>query len=83
MNDTSRTLRYKLGALCERYNAMIADKDTLDFRLGRPEPYEQTVNEVNPEKAYLDESRNVSNDLRAVIVEMVDLGQRIRAIEGF
>jgi hypothetical protein len=83
MNDTSRRLRYELGRLCERYNTMIADKDTLDFRLGSPEPYGATTHEVNAEQAYLGESRDVSGDLRTTIVEMIDLGQRIRAIEGF
>jgi hypothetical protein len=31
----------------------------------------------------LRESRSVSSDLRAVIVEMLDIGRRIREIEGF
>jgi hypothetical protein len=83
MNDTSRQLRYALGALCDRYNTMIADKDTLDFRLGSPEPYGGTLNDVDAESAYLSESRDVSDDLRTIIVEMIDIGQRIRAIEGF
>ena len=83
MNDTSRELRYALGTLCDRYNTLIADKDTLDFRLGCREPYGDTVNEVDAGSAYLSESRDVSDDLRAVIVEMMDLGRRIRDIEGF
>jgi hypothetical protein len=83
MNDTSRQLRYALGALCDRYNTMIADKDALDFRLGSPQPYGHTVNALDAEAAYLSESRDVSNDLRSVIVEMIEIGQRIRDIEGF
>lgn len=83
MNDTTRELRYALGTLCERYNALIADKDTLDFRLGSQEPYDETVQGVNAEHAYEDESHRVSGDLRALIAEMVDIGQRIRTIEGF
>lgn len=83
MNDTSRQLRYALGALCERYNTMVADKDTLDFRLGSDEPYGDTLNDVNAESAYLSESRGVSDDLRTIIAEMIDIGQRIRDIEGF
>jgi hypothetical protein len=83
MNDTSRQLRHTLGALCERYNTMIADKDTLDFRLGSPQPYGDTLNEVDAESAYLSESRGVSDDLRTIIVEMMDVGRRIRDIEGF
>jgi hypothetical protein len=83
MNDTSRQLRNALGALCERYNTMLADKDTLDFRLGSPEPYGITLNEVDAESAYLGESRDVSDDLRTIIVEMVDVAGRIRDIEGF
>jgi hypothetical protein len=83
MNDTSRQLRYALGTLCDRYNSMVADKDTLDFRLGSPQPYGSTVNDVDAESAYLSESHDVSDDLRTIIVEMIDIGQRIRNIEGF
>lgn len=83
MNDTSRQLRYHLGLLCDRYNTMIADKDVLDFRLGSPEPYDPAMAEGDAENAYLEESKSVSNDLRALIVEMIDVGQRIRDIEDF
>jgi hypothetical protein len=83
MNDTSRQLRYALGTLCDRYNKMIADKDTLDFRLGSREPYGNTSNEVDAESAYLRESRDVSDDLRAIMIEMSDVARRIREIEGF
>lgn len=83
MNDTSRTLRYALGELCERYNAMIADKDVLDFRLGSKEAYGETLRNLDAQEAYLSESRSVSDDLRTVIVEMLDIGRRIREIEGF
>ena len=62
---------------------MLADKDTLDFRLGSPKPYDATLNEVDAESAYLGESRDVSDDLRTIIVEMVDVAGRIRDIEGF
>lgn len=83
MNDTSRQLRYALGVLCERYNSMIADKDTLDFRLGSPDAFGQTLGGLDAEKAYLDESGAVSGDLRALIVEIMETAQRIRAIESF
>jgi hypothetical protein len=83
MNDTSRALRYALGTLCERYNSLIANKDTLDFRLGSNEPYGETAPGVDAEQAYADESHQVSTDLRALIVDMVEIAQRIRAIEGF
>jgi hypothetical protein len=83
MNDTSRQLRYALGELCDRYNTMIADKDTLDFRLGSPEAYGDTTNDVDAEQAYVNESRDVGNDLRTVILEMIDISERIRDIEGF
>jgi hypothetical protein len=83
MNDTSRQLRYRLGDLCERYNAMVADKDALDFRLGSPESYGETLQGIDAEGAYLRESRGVSGDLRTVIIEIVEIGQRIRSIEGF
>lgn len=83
MNDTSRELRYALGTLCERYNSLIADKDTLDFRLGSREPYDETAPGVNAEQAYAEESHLVSSDLRALIVDIVEIGKRIRSIEGF
>jgi hypothetical protein len=62
---------------------MVADKDALDFRLGSPAPFGETVSGVDAQAAYEGASRDVSSDLRALIVEMVDVGQRIRAIEGF
>ena len=83
MNDESRELRYRLGALCERYNAMIADMDTLDYRLGSNEPYDTTVHDVNAEAVYEGASRTVSGELRMVIVEILDIGKRIREIERF
>ena len=83
VNDTSRELRYRLGVLCERYNGMIADKDVLDFRLGSPEPFDETKRGVDAEKAYMEESGTVSSGLRALIAEMIDIAQRIRTIEGF
>ncbi len=83
MNDTSRKLRYQLGMLCERYNAMIADKDTLDFRLGSHEPYDVTTESVTAERVYEVESHGISDEIRQLIVEMVDVGQRIREIERF
>jgi len=83
MNDRSRQLRYALGTLCERYNSMIADKDTLDFRLGSPERYAETAGTIDAEEVYVRESAGVSNDLRSLIVEMIDVAQRIRDIEGF
>jgi hypothetical protein len=83
MNDESRELRYRLGSLCERYNAMIVDKDTLDYRLGSNEPYGETAHGVNAEQAYEGASKNIGSDLRSVIIEMVEIGKRIRDIEGF
>lgn len=83
MNDESRELRYRLGSLCERYNAMIADKDTLDYRLGADEPYDATLHSVNPEVVYEGASHEVSGELRTLIVEILDIGRRIREIERF
>jgi hypothetical protein len=83
MNDDSRILRHHLGTLCLRYNTMFADKDTLDFRLGSPEPYNETENETNPEVVYETESRSVSADLRSLIVELIEVAEQIRSIERF
>jgi hypothetical protein len=83
MNDESRELRYRLGALCERYNAMISDKDALDFRLGSRAPYDVTTGTVDAERAYEEESGSVSGDLRHLILDIIDTGQRIRTIEHF
>ncbi len=83
MNDTSRQLRYALGTLCERYNSMIADKDTVDFRLGSHAEYDETVDHIDAEEVYVRESGSISDDLRSLIVEMIDVAQRIRTIEGF
>ena len=83
MNDESRELRYRLGSLCERYNLMVVDKDTLDYRLGSNEPYGETMHGVNAEQAYEGASKEIGGDLRTVIIEMVEIGKRIRDIEGF
>jgi len=83
MNDESRRLRYRLGALCERYNAMVSDKDALDFRLGSHTPYDATTAGVDAERAYEEESGFVSGDLRHLILDIIEVGQRIRTIEQF
>lgn len=83
MNDTSRRLRYTLGVLCDRYNTMLADKDTVDFRLGTPEPYESTVHGIDAEKAYVEASQEVSSELRTIIVDIAQTAQDIRDIERF
>lgn len=83
MNDESRELRYRLGTLCERYNAMVSDKDTLDYRLGSHEPYQATAHEVSAEAAYENASHEVTDSLRVLIVELIDVSERIRRIEGF
>lgn len=83
MNDTSRTLRYELGDLCQRYNDMVADKDTLDFRLGSPEPYDEATAKVDPERVYEYESHALSREVRRLIADIVEVGRRIREIEGF
>lgn len=62
---------------------MIADKDALDFRLGSPEPFGETTGAVDAENVYAEASGTVSRNLRALIVEMVEIAGRIRAIEGF
>jgi hypothetical protein len=83
MNDTSRALRYELGNLCQQYNDMVADKDVLDFRLGSPEPYAETTAKVDPERIYERESLALSRDVRRLIADIVEVGRRIRDIEGF
>jgi hypothetical protein len=84
MNDKSRALRYELVSLCDRYNAMLADKDTLDTRLGSDEPYEDgSMSAGGAQRAYEDASESASADLRQLIVQIVEIGQRIRAIESF
>jgi len=84
MNAKSRALRYELGSFCDRYKAMLADKDTLDIRLGSDEPYEDGSMPVGgAERAYEDASESASADLRQLIVQIVEIGQRIRAIESF
>jgi hypothetical protein len=84
MNDKSRALRHELGSLCDRYEAMLADKDTLDMRLGSDEPYEDGSMSVGGAKrAYENASESASADLNQLIVQIVEIGQRIRAIESF
>ncbi len=84
MNDKSRVLRHELGSLCDHYNAMLADKDTLDIRLGSDEPYEDgSMPAGGAKRAYEDASESASVDLRQLVVQIVEIGQRIRTIESF
>lgn len=84
ITNDSRALRQELGSLCDRYNAMLADKDTLDFRLGSDKPYEDgSMSAGGAEHAYEDESKSASAEVRQLIIEMLEIGHRIRAIESF
>ena len=83
MNDESRALRHQLRELCDAYNVLVADKDTLDFRLGSHEPYATTADPVDAESVYEGESHSVSAELRHTIITMIDVAQRIRTIERF
>lgn len=83
MNDESRALRQKLAKLCDSYNHLISDKDTVDFRLGSHEPYAKTVSGIDPERIYEAESTALSEDVRQLIIAMLETGNRIREIEGF
>lgn len=83
MNDESRALRQCLAELCAAYNELLADKDTIDFRLGSPEPYGKAEPGIEPERIYEAESKSLSNELRNVVIRMLESGERIRSIEGF
>ncbi len=83
MNDESRALRHQLRELCDAYNVLVADKDTLDFRLGSHDEYAVTTEPVDAESVYEGESHAVSAELRDTIVKMIDVAQRIRTIERF
>ncbi len=83
MNDESRALRQSLADMCGAYNDLIADKDAVDFRLGSREPYGKAKPDVDPEHVYEAESKSLSDDIRDIIIKMIDAGQRIRSIEGF
>lgn len=83
MNDESRALRQSLGELCSAYNELLSDKDTVDFRLGSPEPYSETESGTDPERVYEAESKSLSNGLRDIVVKIIETGDRIRTIEGF
>lgn len=83
MDDESRALRQSLADLCGAYNELTADKDTIDFRLGSREPYGKAEPGIDPEHIYETESKSLSDEIRNIIIEMIDAGQRIRGIEGF
>lgn len=83
MDDESRALRHQLRELCDVYNVLVADKDTLDFRLGSDAPYAKTNEPVDAESVYEGESHAVSSELRDTIIKMSDVAQRIRTIERF
>jgi hypothetical protein len=83
MNDESRALRQELATLCSSYNELIADKDTIDFRLGSKEPYAEAKPGIEPERAYEVESKSLGEDIREIVIKMIEVGQRIRSLEGF
>ncbi len=84
ITDESRKMRHTLASLCERYLTMLADKDALDYRLGSGDSYEDGgMPQGGAERAYEDESKSASADVRRLIVEMIDVGGRIRALEAF
>ena len=84
MNDKSRALRHELGSLCDHYNAMLADKDTLDIRFGfTSRTNTGSMPAGGAKRAYEDASESASVDLRQLVVQIVEIGQRIRTIESF
>lgn len=83
MNDESRALRQSLADLCLAYIELLADKDTIDFRLGSPKAFGKAEQGIDPERIYEAESKSLSNELRRVVMRMLESGQRIRSIEGF
>ncbi|MGZ3498354.1 MAG: hypothetical protein ACXWNJ_17615 [Vulcanimicrobiaceae bacterium] len=83
MNDESRALRLELAKLCDFYNELVADKDTIDFRLGSPEPYAEAKPGIDAEAAYEVESGSLSDDIRETVIKMIEVGQRIRSLERF
>jgi hypothetical protein len=83
MNDESRALRRQLAVLCDSYNDLLADKDTIDFRLGSQEPYAEAKPGIDPERIYEVESQSLGNDIRALVIQVIGVGQRIRSLEGF
>ncbi len=83
MNDESRRLRHQLAELCDVYNVLVADKDTIDFRLGSREEYAVATEPMDAEAVYEDESHSVSAELRDTIIKMIEVAQRIRKIERF
>ena len=83
MNDESRALRLELAKVCDSYNELIADKDTVDFRLGSREPYAEARPGIDPEHVYELESKSLSDDLRETLIKMIEFGKRIKKLERF
>lgn len=83
MNDESRALRHSLAELCDAYNELVADKDTVDFRLGSRELYDEAEPGTDPEHVYEAESKSLSDEIRGIVIKMIETGERIRSIEGF
>jgi len=83
ITDESRALRHHLLEICSTYCIHHADKDAVDFRLGSPEPYEETAADMNPEAVYETESFAISHDVRAIIIRLMDIAQEIRRLEEF
>jgi hypothetical protein len=83
MNDESRALRQELTKVCDAYKELLADKDTVDFRLGSPEPYADAEPGIDPEQVYEVESESLNDNIRETVVKMIEVGQRIKRLEGF
>jgi hypothetical protein len=82
MNDESRALRQELAELCESFNDLLADKDTIDFRLGSQEPYAQAKPGIDPGHVYEVESQSLRKDIRSVVFDVMGVVRRIRSLES-
>lgn len=81
MNDESRALRHELAELCDRYKDLVADKDTIDFRLGSQE-YVEARPGIDPEHVYEVESQSLGYNIRSVVVRVMELRGGLEAFAG-
>jgi hypothetical protein len=82
MNDESGVLREELTKLYDSYNGLVADKDAIDVRLGSREPYAEARPGIDLGHVYEVESKSLVDDIRETVIKMMEVGDRLKGLEG-
>ena len=81
ISDELRALRREITKLYDSYNGLVADKDTIDFRLGSREPYAEVRPGIDSEHVYEVESELLRDDIRDTVIRIMDVRDRIKSLK--